>query len=96
VLRITACCTGCGECVSACPYDAVQSVPLRPHASGPLWQLFRRLQQRLRPSIPLTPIGVTHRADKCDLCFGHSDLACVQACPIGNLRLMPVEDVVPL
>jgi CRP-like cAMP-binding protein/Fe-S-cluster-containing hydrogenase component 2 len=96
VLRITARCTGCGECVSACPYDAVQSVPLRPHASGPLWQLFRRLQQRLRPSIPLTPIGVTHRADKCDLCFGHSDLACVQACPIGNLRLMPVEDVVPL
>jgi len=96
VLRITTRCTGCGECVSACPYDAVQSVPRHPHAAGPLWQLFHRLQQRLRPSIPLTPTGMTHRADKCDLCFGYSDLACVQACPIGNLRLMSVEDVVPL
>ncbi|WP_298817525.1 cyclic nucleotide-binding domain-containing protein [Chloroflexus sp.] len=95
-LRITARCTGCGECVTACPYDAVQSVPRASRRAGPLWDLFRRWQQRLRPTIPLTPTGPTHRADKCDLCFGHTDLACVSACPIGNLRLVPVEEIVPV
>ncbi|MGQ9613232.1 cyclic nucleotide-binding domain-containing protein [Chloroflexus sp.] len=95
-LRITNRCTGCGECVSACPYDAVTSVPRASHSTGPLWELFRRVQQRVRPSIPLTPTTPTHRADKCDLCFGYTDLACVTACPIGNLRLAPVEEIVPL
>lgn len=95
-LRITNRCTGCGECVTACPYDAVQSVPRAKHTTGPLWDLFRRLQQRIRPTIPLTPTGPTHRADKCDLCYGYPDLACVTACPIGNLRLAPVEEIVPV
>lgn len=95
-LRITARCTGCGECVTACPYDAVQSVPRAKHTTGPLWDLFRRLRQRIRPTIPLTPTGPTHRADKCDLCYGYTDLACVTACPIGNLRLAPVEEIVPV
>ncbi len=95
-LRITNRCTGCGECVTACPYDAVQSVPRAKLTIGPLWDLFRRLQQRIRPTIPLTPTGPTHRADKCDLCHGYTDLACVTACPIGNLRLAPVEEIVPV
>lgn len=95
-LRITNRCTGCGECVTACPYDTVQSVPRAKHTTGPLWDLFRRLQQRIRPTIPLTPTGPTHRADKCDLCYGYPDLACVTACPIGNLRLAPVEEIVPV
>ncbi|MEF3274436.1 MAG: cyclic nucleotide-binding domain-containing protein [Chloroflexus sp.] len=96
VLRITARCTGCGECVTACPYDAVQTVPRVSHRTGPLWDLFRQWQQRLRPTIPLVPDRLTHRADKCDFCFGYTDLACVSACPIGNLRLVPVEEIVPV
>ncbi|ACL25150.1 cyclic nucleotide-binding domain-containing protein [Chloroflexus aggregans] len=93
-LRITNRCTGCGECVTACPYDAVQTVPRAKYQTGPLWDLFRRWQQRIRPTIPLATSVPTHRADKCDLCFGYTDLACISACPIGNLRLAPVEEIV--
>ncbi len=95
-LRITSRCTGCGECVSACPYDAVQSVARAPGKGGPLWVLFQRVQQRMRPTIPLLAAQPIQRADKCDLCYGFADLACVSACPVGNLRLAPVEEIVPL
>lgn len=98
-LRITDACTGCGACVSACPYGAVASVPIaaaRP--AGPLWSLLQRARRRLRPdlSIPLAPARPTHRAQKCDLCHGFADMACVSACPTGSLKLMAIEDVFPL
>jgi CRP-like cAMP-binding protein/Fe-S-cluster-containing hydrogenase component 2 len=88
-------CTGCGECVSACPYDAVQLIPLERQHASPLHQLWRQLKQR-RSTIPLEPVQQTHRADKCDLCHGYDDLACVRACPTGALRLVPVEELFPL
>jgi CRP-like cAMP-binding protein/Fe-S-cluster-containing hydrogenase component 2 len=97
-LLITDKCIGCGACVSACPYSAVtrvQQLP-QPH-SGPLWDLLHATQRRLRRQehIPLVALP-THRADKCDLCHGHADQACVSACPTGALRLVPVEELFPL
>lgn len=92
-------CTGCGACVEACPYDAVTSVPIPGRRNeGPLWQLWRRMQRaRLGEyTIPLEPARPTHRADKCDLCHGYDDLACLSACPTGSLQLIPVEEVFPL
>ncbi len=96
-LIITDACNGCGACVDACLYDAVRLVPLRPAAGppGPLRSLWQRLRQGA-PVIPLQAAGPTHRADKCDLCHGYSDLACVRACPTGALRLVPVEELFPL
>jgi CRP-like cAMP-binding protein/Fe-S-cluster-containing hydrogenase component 2 len=98
---ITDRCTGCGECVTACPYDAVVTVPLNsaPTFGGPLGALLRKAVARVRPQsafIPLEPARHTARADKCDRCNGHTDMACISRCPTGSLQLLPVEDLFPL
>ncbi len=104
VLLINDKCTGCGACVPACPYNAITRVPRTTKtANGPLWQLWRTIKAmkaRLHSPMmmPLEPVSptYTHRADKCDLCDGYPDLACVTACPTGALRLVPVEELLPL
>jgi CRP-like cAMP-binding protein/Fe-S-cluster-containing hydrogenase component 2 len=96
-LVITEACTGCGACVPACPYDAVQLIPRSQPASGsPLLALWQQLRQIGRHTIPLEPAQPAYRADKCDLCHGYEDLACVASCPTGALRLVPVEELFPL
>ncbi|HYF65590.1 MAG TPA: cyclic nucleotide-binding domain-containing protein [Herpetosiphonaceae bacterium] len=89
-LRVTDACTGCGDCVPACPYDAVDLMPVRvEERGGPMWMLWRRLQSQ--------PAASAQRllANKCDLCSGHADHACVSQCPTGSLQLMPVEELFP-
>ena len=95
-LLIADACTGCGACIEACPYDAVSLVDRDQAGTSPLWSLWNQLKQLRRPSIPLTPVQPQRRADKCDLCHGYDDLACVSACPTGALRLVPVEELFPI
>ncbi|HNP71973.1 MAG TPA: cyclic nucleotide-binding domain-containing protein [Kouleothrix sp.] len=92
-LVVTDQCTGCGACVPACPYDAVQLVADKGAHSSPLWALWRQIKHLRHPTIPLQASQPPQRANKCDLCHGHSDMACVSACPTGALRLMPVEEL---
>ena len=89
-LRVTAACTGCGDCVPACPYSAVELMPVSvEERGGPLWMLWRRLQGQPPAEAPRL------LANKCDLCSGHADHACVSQCPTGSLQLMPVEELFP-
>ncbi len=46
--------------------------------------------------IKLEPLNTEPRANKCDLCHSHNDMACLSACPTGSLRLIPVEELFPL
>jgi Fe-S-cluster-containing hydrogenase component 2 len=94
-LLITEACTGCGACVPACPYDAVQIVRQDTTNESPLWSLWNRIKRSTRMTIPLEESGPQVRADKCDLCHGYDDLACVSACPTGALQLRPVEELFP-
>lgn len=97
VLVVNNSCTACGDCVSACPYGAVELPPEHLERNGPLWQLWGAMQQRMRQhTIPLEPVRSTRRASKCDLCHGHSTMACLSACPTGSLRLISVEELFPL
>lgn len=96
-LVVTGACTGCGDCVPACPYDAIHLTPAVVRYETPMWGLWRRIKQWRNPPIPLEPVNrAQQRANKCDLCHGYDDLACVTACPTGALRLAPVEEVFPL
>jgi len=94
-LLITESCTGCGACVPACPYDAVQMVAQDTASVSPLWSLWHRITHSARSTIPLEASQPQLRADKCDLCHGYDDLACVSACPTGALQLRSVEELFP-
>jgi CRP-like cAMP-binding protein/Fe-S-cluster-containing hydrogenase component 2 len=89
-LRVTAACTGCGDCVPACPYHAMELMPVSiEERGGPMWMLWRRLQRKQGEARP------TMVASKCDLCSGHADHACLSQCPTGSLQLIPVEELFP-
>lgn len=89
-------CTGCGDCVRACEYDAMT---LQPRNTSWFGAVQRRLLahplQHHQPIIPLNPTKPLYYADKCDLCVGYEDMACVSACPIGALRVVNVIDLFP-
>jgi CRP-like cAMP-binding protein/Fe-S-cluster-containing hydrogenase component 2 len=97
-LVITDTCTGCGECIPACPYDAISRVPRQ----QPVFHSFAWLRQHIgrllvRPN-PIDDVSLlsTHRADKCDMCHGYHDMACLSQCPSGALRRVPIEEIFPM
>jgi CRP-like cAMP-binding protein/Fe-S-cluster-containing hydrogenase component 2 len=87
-------CIGCGACAERCPYGNISMHPVEKPKRGFLFSLFDFLvgsPTRDRALEELDP-KVQKFAVKCDLCAGHSDYACVTACPVGaNFRIDPGE-----
>lgn len=91
ILSITEACTGCGDCLSACPYNVIARVPRSHHKQASRIQkvqnmLLTLIQTNLGNKNLVTNLS-THRADKCDLCLDYPDLACVRACPKNCISL---------
>lgn len=91
-LVITERCTGCGDCIPACPYTAITRVLRDARLSSPVRRLWRSLKEKVlrEESHAEQTERYLYRADTCDLCSGYERLACLEACPTDSLRLLPV------
>lgn len=99
-LVITDACTGCGACISACPYHLVWQVPRKPPLTHEPLTLIRSIFQTVKrfvvPEKDAVIDDYTYIANKCDLCHGYEDMACVNNCPQGALQLVAAEDILDL
>lgn len=81
-------CIGCGNCVSNCPYDAIE-LARPPAPKPPLWKWLLFGGDAQGEASDDDSVG--KKAVKCDACVGRdSGPACVNACPTGAaVRLAP-------
>lgn len=80
---VTENCIGCGACTQRCPYGNISMHAVNPPKRRFLPILRDFLTGSSRRSAALSAIDpkLSRVAVKCDLCAGHSDCACVTACP---------------
>jgi len=84
-------CHGCGRCVQACPYGAIEMVQITPEPARGL--LGRLLAGLLGQDVDVEEgAGPPIRAEKCDLCRDYAALACLEACPTGALKQVRAEE----
>ena len=72
-------CTGCGNCVVACPVDAIELYTIDPVTNEKIYQV----QDGLSVNIDL----------KSELCAGCG--VCVEACPMDVIRIAVREEARP-
>jgi len=85
-------CIGCGACAERCPYGniSMHAVDRPKRGLFPSLLDFLALGSARERALDSLDPKVQRVAVKCDLCAGHSDYACVTACPVGaNFRVDP-------
>ena len=85
-------CVGCMKCSKACPHQAIRMVDVEQPEELDLVKAVEEQKDR-----PLTRVAKGEEnkgkakkkpkrlANKCDHCFGYSDMACISACPTGAI-----------
>ncbi|MEO1336412.1 MAG: 4Fe-4S dicluster domain-containing protein, partial [Myxococcota bacterium] len=85
-------CVGCTRCAKDCPHEAIRMVDIKPAVSEeaidivkmvegdkPKTQVAKGEEKKAKKKKP------KRIANKCDHCFGFSDMACISACPTGAI-----------
>lgn len=92
-------CIGCGNCVTNCPYDAIQLA----HTPQPTQSWFSWLLKGAPDKLSITASdgeegsGEGKKAVKCDACMNQPEgAACVNACPTGAAARLTPEHLVHL
>jgi Fe-S-cluster-containing hydrogenase component 2 len=89
-------CIGCGACAQRCPYGNIRMHSVAQKSKGGflsgIWEMlsgatYDQVQDDINP-------GVARIAVKCDLCAGHDNYACVEACPVGAAARIDPMDVI--
>ena len=86
-------CVGCTKCAKACPHEAIRMVDIQEPEAVDLVGMVEAQRER-----PVTRVAKGEEkskakkkkkpkriANKCDHCFGFSDMACISACPTGAI-----------
>ena len=89
-------CISCGNCVTNCPYGAVELASIDPENHRPsLMRFMADLLTGHESALPSEYKAATKKAVKCDLCDNFTDgPACVRACPTGAAFRVKAKTVV--
>lgn len=78
-------CMGCKTCMMACPFGAIDLVPVYRNGEPVMQNLQESQQEQLSLKEKLI-------ASKCDMCFGReAGPACVESCPTRALEVMSLK-----
>ncbi|MHC1711270.1 MAG: 4Fe-4S dicluster domain-containing protein [Solidesulfovibrio sp.] len=78
-------CMGCKTCMMACPFGAIDLMPIYKEGK----EVFQNLQESQADGLRVKERLV---ANKCDLCVGRSQgPACVESCPVKALEVMSLK-----
>ncbi len=90
-------CVGCTKCAKDCPHEAIRMVDIQNAVPNEAIDIVALAKEgKDQPDKPLTKVAKGEEkkakkkkpkriANKCDHCFGFSDMACISACPTGAI-----------
>jgi Fe-S-cluster-containing hydrogenase component 2 len=81
-------CVGCTLCAKACPHEAIRMVDIkdeRPEKEQSEEKPKTRIAKGEEGAKEKKSKKAKRIANKCDHCFGYSDMACISACPTGAI-----------
>ena len=87
-------CVGCTKCAKDCPHEAIRMVDIQSAVPEEEFDIVKMAQEGKDRPATVVAKGEEKKAkkkkpkriaNKCDHCFGFSDMACISACPTGAI-----------